>query len=97
MIMDKLFNQKNFTVSLKLAELSEIVTTNQTVTLSIKQTCPCVAKRDYEIVTSDGNITKYDIIKFLNRHKYSPNCNHRFLEHIQYDSETNVVTFWFGS
>jgi hypothetical protein len=96
----KQFPDAQFSISLSLDELDNVVINSKKVAIKCDFTCYCYSEAprnsEYFILKSTKGITNRDLINCLIENKFDPSCNHYFLEQFQIDTPSQV-SVWFGS
>ena len=100
-IINAMFPNVNFYVSINLEEMDEIVSKEDVIIIKCTFHCYCYQDtprvNDYILVRNIGTgITIKDMINSLSENNFDPKCNHRFLEGFD---KINYITYEanFGS
>jgi excinuclease UvrABC helicase subunit UvrB len=100
-IIQQMFPDAKFTISIALEKMNKIITNNDIVVIQLIHNCYCYEdnerKNEYVLVKNDGNgITYKNLIDALIKEQYDPNCSHYFLENFYFINEITLEPF-FGS
>ena len=99
--IDKQFPDAQFSISLPLAELDNIVINSNKVAIKCDFKCYCYSEsprisEHFICNKSKKGITNRDIVNCLIENKFDPGCDHRFLEQFDVDTDSQI-SVWFGS
>ena len=101
-IIDEMFPNAQFTPSIDLEDLDNIVTDKKEITIQQTFTCYCYDNMDkppkYFTIKCGENesITNKFIMTELMKQKMKIECNHRFVEGF-YKHKDNIYEMWTGS
>ncbi len=97
--IDDMFTDAPFTICLEIEELNDIVVNQNNSTIKISHDCYCYESNPrptlYLSISTPHNITKKDVLEYLIDFEYNPDCNHIFLETIEYNN--GFIELFFGS
>ena len=97
----KQFSDAQFSISLPLVELDNVIVSSNKVAIKCDFNCYCYhhhpRNSEYFICNkSTKDITNRDLINCLIENNFDTGCDHNFLEQFQIDTESQV-SVWFGS
>jgi len=96
----KQFPDAQFSISLSLDELDNVVINSKKVAIKCDFKCYCYSEAprnsEYFILESKKAITNRDLINCLIKNNFETGCDHYFLEQFEINSASQVSP-WFGS